>query len=161
MALILQNTRFLHVPKTGGTYATQALQAACEVVEDFRIQGSDHTTLDESPRPELFTFAFVRHPLTWWQSMWLFHRGPARKYVVSRGSAELSWDNSTLIAGDVPEEIRRLKQQDGLLLQVHGSAGLLQTLLSHDLVDEFRLWTFPVLAGCGKRLFHQEGPCIF
>ena len=82
----------------------------------------------------------------------------ARKYVVSRSSPELSWDNSTLIAGDVPEEIRRLKQQDGLLLQVHGSAGLLQTLLAHDLVDEFRLWTFPVLAGCGKRLFEQGIP---
>lgn len=77
----------------------------------------------------------------------------ARKYVVSGGSPDLSWNNSHLVRGDVPAEIAAMKQQDGPLLQVHGSAQLLRTLLEHDLVDEFRLWTFPVIVGAGKRLF--------
>ncbi|MEX3007313.1 dihydrofolate reductase family protein [Hoeflea sp. TYP-13] len=77
----------------------------------------------------------------------------ARKYVVSGGTPDLSWNNSHLVSGDIPAEIAALKQQDGPLLQVHGSAQLLQTLLAHDLVDEFRLWNFPVIAGSGKRLF--------
>ncbi len=78
---------------------------------------------------------------------------PARKYVVSGSAPVLSWNNSHLVSGDVPRNIAALKQQEGPLLQVHGSADLLQTLLEHDLVDEFRLWTFPVLVGPGKRLF--------
>lgn len=77
----------------------------------------------------------------------------ARKYVVSDGSPVLSWNNSHLISGDIAAEIAALKQQDGPLLQVHGSARLLQTLLVHDLIDEFRLWSFPVIVGSGKRLF--------
>lgn len=77
----------------------------------------------------------------------------ARKYVVSTSQPDLSWQNSSLITGDVPREIASLKEQDGQLLQVHGSAGLIQTLLAHDLVDEIRLWTFPVIVGAGKRLF--------
>lgn len=80
----------------------------------------------------------------------------ARKYVVSRGAPELSWNNSHLINGDVPKEITALKQQDGPLLQVHGSADLIQTLLAHDLVDVFRLWSFPVIVGSGKRLFETN-----
>ena len=79
----------------------------------------------------------------------------ARKYVVSSGSPELSWNNSQLVSGDVPAEISALKNRDGPLLQVHGSARLLQTLLAHDLVDEFRLWSFPVIVGLGKRLFED------
>ncbi|MCV0426330.1 MAG: dihydrofolate reductase family protein [Roseibium sp.] len=77
----------------------------------------------------------------------------ARKYVVSRGKPDLGWANSHLISGDVPANLRALKRSAGPLLQVHGSANLIQTLLAHDLIDEFRLWTFPVVAGCGKRLF--------
>ncbi|MES0879652.1 dihydrofolate reductase family protein [Roseibium sp. SCP14] len=77
----------------------------------------------------------------------------ARKYVVSRGQPDLNWSNSYLVSGNVPVEITDLKRQDGPLIQVHGSADLIRTLLAHDLIDEFRLWTFPVIAGHGKRLF--------
>jgi len=82
----------------------------------------------------------------------------ARKYVVSGGAPDLGWTNSHLVTGDIPAQIRRLKQRDGPLLQVHGSARLVQTLVAHDLVDEFRLWTFPVLVGSGQRLFEAGGP---
>ena len=77
----------------------------------------------------------------------------ATKYVASRGRPTLGWAHSQLIEGDAAEGVARLKEQDGPELQVHGSADLLQTLMRHRLVDEFRLWTFPVVLGSGKRLF--------
>ncbi len=78
----------------------------------------------------------------------------ARKYVATRsGTHPLPWGPSTRISGDVVGEIRKLKSGDGPLVQVHGSADLIQTLLAHDLIDEYRLWTFPVVVGGGKRLF--------
>ena len=75
------------------------------------------------------------------------------KLVATSKPDTLGWNNSTPITGDIATEVARLKQQDGPLLQVHGSCELIQTLLSHNLVDEFRLWTFPVVIGSGKRLF--------
>jgi dihydrofolate reductase len=77
----------------------------------------------------------------------------ATKHVASKTLTELEWQNSHLIEGDVPKGIRRLKEQDGPELQVHGSANLIQTLLEHRLVDEFRVLIFPVVLGKGKRLF--------
>jgi dihydrofolate reductase len=77
----------------------------------------------------------------------------ATKYVASRHEPPLAWSNSVLIEGDVGEGIAALKQEDGPELQVHGSANLIQTLLRHMLVDEFRLWVFPLIIGSGKRLF--------
>jgi dihydrofolate reductase len=78
----------------------------------------------------------------------------ATKYVASRGRPTLSeWSNSVLIEGDAADGLAKLKQEDGPELQVHGSANLIQTLLRHDLVDEYRLWVFPVVVGSGKRLF--------
>jgi dihydrofolate reductase len=77
----------------------------------------------------------------------------AKKYVVSTKPRKLDWENSTLVTGNIPEEIKKLKRQDGPELQVHGSSNLIQTLLKHDLVDEFRLKIFPVTIGHGKRLF--------
>ena len=65
----------------------------------------------------------------------------------------LEWSNSELIEGDVPAAIARLKEEHGPELQVHGSWQLLQTLLAHELVDEFRLKIYPVVVGPGKRLF--------
>jgi len=77
----------------------------------------------------------------------------ATKHVASTTLKEVDWQNSQLIEGDVPAGIRKLKEDDGPELQVHGSHGLIQTLLEHGLVDELRVWTFPVLIGKGKRLF--------
>ncbi len=77
----------------------------------------------------------------------------ATKYVVTSSSSNLEWSNSQRISGDIAAQIARLKNQNGPLLQVHGSWQLTQTLLSNELVDEFRLWTFPVVVGSGKRLF--------
>jgi dihydrofolate reductase len=79
----------------------------------------------------------------------------ATKYVASRTFSQdsLEWEKSVLIEGDVAEGVAALKQQDGPELQVHGSCNLLQTLLSHNLIDEFHLLVFPVVVGSGKRLF--------
>jgi dihydrofolate reductase len=79
----------------------------------------------------------------------------ARKYVVSKTLAKAGWQNSTIVAGDAAKEIRELKNQDGPEIQVHGSSNLIQTLLKNDLIDEFRVWTFPLVIGNGKRLFGE------
>jgi dihydrofolate reductase len=79
----------------------------------------------------------------------------ATKYVASRTLDKVEWENSSLLEDDVPEAVARLKQQDGPEIQVHGSADLIQSLLEHDLVDEFRLMIFPLVLGSGKRLFGE------
>jgi dihydrofolate reductase len=77
----------------------------------------------------------------------------ARKYVASKTLTKLDWSNSMLIKGETVQEIIKLKEQTGPELQVHGSGNLIQTLLKHDLIDEFRLKIFPITLGTGKRLF--------
>jgi dihydrofolate reductase len=77
----------------------------------------------------------------------------ATKFVASRGRPTLDWKESVLIEGDAAEGVAALKQTDGPELQVHGSGNLIQTLMANDLVDEYRLWVFPVVLGSGKRLF--------
>jgi dihydrofolate reductase len=91
---------------------------------------------------------------------WPYDEGPiadaingATKHVASRTLDSVDWAGSKLIEGDVPAAVRSLKEEDGPELQVVGSSDLLQTLLANGLVDEFRLWIFPVIAGSGKRLF--------
>ena len=79
----------------------------------------------------------------------------ATKYVVSDKPVDLTWKESILIEDDVVAKIKALKKQDGPMLQVHGSAKLLQTLLKNDLIDELRLRTFPITLGSGKRLFAE------
>jgi dihydrofolate reductase len=75
------------------------------------------------------------------------------KYVVSSTLGEPEWNNSTVIKGDVPEQVAKLKDEIAGEVVVHGSAQLVQALLEHDLVDELRLMVFPVVLGRGKRLF--------
>ena len=77
----------------------------------------------------------------------------ATKHVASRTLDRVTWQNSRLMPGDIAIEVARLKNQDGPELQVHGSSGLLQTLIPAGLIDEYRLWVFPVVVGKGKRLF--------
>ncbi len=88
---------------------------------------------------------------------WPYDEGPMadrlnriRKYVVSTTLEAPEWNNTTVIAADA---IAELKRSDGPEIQVHGSPGLIQTLLEHDLIDEYRLWIFPLVIGTGKRLF--------
>jgi dihydrofolate reductase len=79
------------------------------------------------------------------------------KYVVSTTLGDdLAWNNSTLIRGDVPGEIGKLKDQPGGDILVAGSGTLVQTLAEHDLVDEYRLMVFPIVLGSGKRLFGER-----
>jgi dihydrofolate reductase len=79
----------------------------------------------------------------------------ATKYVVSNTLTTHDWSKSVFLKGNVVDEIKKLKQQDGPDLQVHGSSNLIQTLLRHDLIDEFWLKVFPVTLGPGKRLFGE------
>jgi len=79
----------------------------------------------------------------------------AKKYVASKTLKMLDWSNSELLKGDVAKEVKKLKDQDGPEIQVHGSGNLIQTLLEHDLVDELWLKIFPITLGTGKRLFAE------
>ena len=94
-------------------------------------------------------------------SYWPYHEeegagiNKATKYVASNTLKSHDWQKSVFLSGNVPEEIKKLKGEAGPDLQVHGSANLIQTLLKHDLVDEFWLKIFPVTLGTGKRLFDQ------
>jgi dihydrofolate reductase len=80
------------------------------------------------------------------------------KYVASRTLDRVTWHHATLIRGNVAEAVGRLKGEPGGELQVHGSGDLIQTLLTHHLIDEFRLWVVPVVLGTGKRLFREGSP---
>jgi dihydrofolate reductase len=80
------------------------------------------------------------------------------KYVASRTLTEpLAWQHSTVLQGDVAQAVAALKQEDGEDLHLIGSSQLVQTLVEHDLVDEFRVMIDPVVVGGGKRLFRDDG----
>lgn len=79
-----------------------------------------------------------------------------RKYVASRTLKSLDWHNATLLEGDVATALAALKQQSGPDLQIIGSGDLIQTLQGARLIDEFHVWTFPVVLGRGKRLFTTD-----
>jgi dihydrofolate reductase len=77
------------------------------------------------------------------------------KYVASRTLKTAEWANTTILSGDVAEEVAKLKEQPGGEIHISGSGNLVQTLLLNDLVDEFVLLVFPVVVGPGKRLFGE------
>jgi dihydrofolate reductase len=77
------------------------------------------------------------------------------KYVVSSTLSAPEWQNSTVLRGDVAEEVAKLRQEQDGDIVVHGSVRLVQTLIEHDLVDELRLMVYPVVLGSGKRLFGE------
>lgn len=80
----------------------------------------------------------------------------ATKHVVTSSPDTLNWANSHAITGNITDKVAGLKNQDGPLLQVHGSGELIQALMAADLVDEYRLWIFPTVVGPGKRLFQHS-----
>lgn len=80
----------------------------------------------------------------------------AKKYAVSKTLDKVTWNNSELISKNVVKSIQKLKTLEGPEIQVHGSSNLIQTLLKHQLVDEFCLWVFPVALGRGKRFFEKD-----
>jgi dihydrofolate reductase len=82
----------------------------------------------------------------------------ATKYVVTYSPNGLDWKKSQRIGGDVVDEVRRLKASAGPEVHIWGSSELLQTLIAADLMDEYRLWVFPVVLGEGKRLFENGLP---
>ena len=96
-----------------------------------------------------------------WSQYWPEHGdiwprvNPATKYVASRTMTSHAWQPSVFLNGDVAQEAAQIKQQQGPDLHVWGSSNLLQTLLKHDLIDEFWLMIFPVTVGSGKRLFAE------
>lgn len=115
-------------------------------------------SMDDKP----FDLLLGRHTYEIFAAHWPYQEGPiaaalnrATKYVASRTLSEVGWENSQLLEGDAAEAVRALKQEDGPELQVHGSAGLLQTLIAADLLDELRLLTFPLVLGEGRRLFAE------
>jgi dihydrofolate reductase len=135
----------------------------------FRYGGWTVTYSDESSNEILlqqmtppYDLLLGRKTYDIWAAYWPKQTGPiadpfnkATKYVVSHNDLKLDWQNSVLINGDVVAKLKELKQQDGPMLQVQGSAKLIQTLLENDLVDELWLKTFPVILGKGKRLFAE------
>jgi dihydrofolate reductase len=80
----------------------------------------------------------------------------AKKYVASRTLTKVQWNNSTLLQGDVVSAISALKAQPGPDLQIIGSGNLIQTLQVASLIDQYNVWTFPVVLGRGKRLFGEH-----
>ena len=82
----------------------------------------------------------------------------ATKYVVTRSLSRVDWKTSQRLDGDVVEEVRQLKASHGPALHIWGSSELLQTLIAAELVDEYRIWVFPLVLGEGKRLFENGVP---
>jgi dihydrofolate reductase len=120
----------------------------------------DEEMMEQMAEAEPYELLLGRGTYQIFAAHWPYDEGPiadrlnsTRKHIASTTLEELDWNNSTLITGDVADYVATLKTQDGPEIQVHGSPGLIQTLLQHDLIDEFRMWIFPVVIGTGKRFF--------
>jgi len=112
---------------------------------------------------EPFDLLLGRKTFEIFASYWPYHKeglpgsgiNNATKYVASTTLNSHDWKKSVFLKGDVAEEVRKLKQQDGRVIYIYGSANLIQTLLKHDLIDEFWLRICPITLGTGKRLFAE------
>lgn len=111
---------------------------------------------------ERFDLLLGRKTYDIWAAYWPHHGdiwpgiNEVKKNVASHDSSlKLGWENSVLLTGNIAEEVKKLKNEDGPYLHVYGSANLIQTLLKHDLVDEFWLKIYPITLGPGKRLFAE------
>ena len=140
---------------TSGEF-TQSGWAAVYFAEAMELV---NTELMETPVSFLFGRKTYEMFIPVWQNSDEAHADlftRSSKYVVSSSLKTAGWQNSEIIKGDTVAELKRIKEEDGPRLQVHGSTDLIQTLLAHDLVDEFRLLTFPVVLGNGQRLFGDK-----
>jgi dihydrofolate reductase len=131
----------------------------------FRSEDGGKAVLELMSRK--FDLLLGRRTYEMWAVFWPHAEHPvanalnkAAKYVVTKSLGSLEWENSHRVGGDVVEEIRRLKESDGPELHIWGSSELLQTLMAAQLVDEFRVWVYPVVLGKGKRLFEEGVPAF-
>src|SRR5919197_93527 len=128
--------------------------------EFSRGEEGDRFKLDETMRSEALLLGRVTYE--GFAAAWPSREGEFAdkfnsmpKYVVSSTLKDPEWTNSTVLEGDVPEAVKRVRDEVDGEIQVHGSCQLVQTLLEHDLVDELHLMVFPVVLGSGKRLFGE------
>jgi len=84
------------------------------------------------------------------------HLNAMRKIVFSRTLSHVEWNNSTLVREIVPEAIRKLKQEPGRNIVIHGSASIVRTLMKHGLIDRYQLLVYPIVLGSGKPLFQES-----
>lgn len=117
---------------------------------------------EQMSRP--FDLLLGRKTFDIWAGHWPESEGPiaeainkATKYVASNTLTEHPWQKSVFLGGDVAAKVKQLKEEEGPDFQVYGSAVFLQTLMAHDLVDEYWLKIFPVVLGQGQRLFEGGG----
>lgn len=122
----------------------------------------DDEVADASVQKQLnlpFDLLLGRKTFEIWADYWPHHAdfwpgvNPATKYVASHTLTTSDWQPSVFLSGDIADKVRQLKQEPGPDLHVYGSANLLQTLMKHDLVDEFWLKIYPLTLGAGKKLF--------
>ncbi len=128
----------------------------------LRIQNEEDEEYNTAQVYSADAFLLGRKTFQIWAAFWPTMTGELAdrvneipKYVVSRTLNSVDWSNSTLISGDIVGEIRRLKDQEGDELVVYGSADLVDLLLEHDLVDEYRVLVYPLILGSGKHLFRD------
>jgi dihydrofolate reductase len=128
----------------------------------LRVQDAEDEVYNRQQVVDADAFLLGRKTYQIWAAFWPTATGDPElaqwvndipKYVVSKTLKRADWSNSTLISGDVAGEVRRLKDLPGGDLLVYGSPDLVDGLLKHDLVDEYRLLFYPVILGSGKHLF--------
>jgi dihydrofolate reductase len=126
----------------------------------WAVKYFDEEMMDRISGAEPYELLLGRGTYEIFAAHWPYDEGPiadhlnsTRKHVASTTLDRAGWNNSILISGDVAEYVEALKREEGPEIQIHGSPGLIQTLLGRDVIDEFRMWIFPVALGIGKRLF--------